>query len=63
MKIILFYVSASSPQEQRLLFLLESQKTTTVQQVTSGNTPNTVLNRMLRYFLKSPPLKKIFQFQ
>ena len=63
MKIILFYVSPSSLQEQRLLFLLESHKTTTVQQVTSGNTPNTVLNRMLRYFLKSPPFKKIFQFQ
>ena len=27
-----------------------------------GNTPNLILNRMLRHFLKIPPLKKIFYF-
>ena len=35
---------------------------TSLQQVTGGNTPNLVLKRMLRYFLKIPPLKKILQF-
>ena len=38
-------------------FLLKTQKTTTLQQVTGGNTPNIVLKRMQRYFLKTPPLK------
>ena len=36
--------------------------TTSFQHVTAGNTPNLVLKRMLRYFLKIPPLKKILQF-
>ena len=36
---------------------LKTQKTTTLQQVTGGNTPNNVLKRMLRYFLRTPPLK------
>ena len=36
--------------------------TTSLQQVTGGNTPNLVLKRMLGYFLKIPPLKKILQF-
>ena len=36
--------------------------TTSLQQVTAGNTPNFALKRMLRYFLKIPPLKKILQF-
>ena len=36
--------------------------TTSLQQVTAGNTPNLVLKRILRYFLKVPPLKKILQF-
>ena len=44
-------------------FLLKTQKTTTLQQVTGGNKPNIVLKRMLRYFLKTPPLKEILQFQ
>ena len=35
---------------------------TSPQQVTGGKTPNLVLKRMLRYFLKLPPLKKILQF-
>ena len=35
---------------------------TSLQQVTAGNTPNFVLKRMLRYFLKISPLKKILQF-
>ena len=61
--IILFYVSVGSPQLQRLLFLLKTLNTTTLQQVTGGNTPNLVLKRMLRYFLKTLPLKKILQFQ
>ena len=36
--------------------------TTSLQQVTGGDTPNLVLKKMLRYFLKFPPLKKILQF-
>ena len=35
---------------------------TSLQQVTAGNAPNLVLKRILRYFLKIPPLKKILQF-
>ena len=58
--LILFYVSPSSPQLQRLFFYQKYKKTTTLQQVTGGNPPNLVLQRMLRYFLKIPPLKKIF---
>ena len=47
-------------------FSTKITKTTTLQQVTGGNTPNIVLTIMLlskRYFLKNPPLKKILQFQ
>ena len=36
--------------------------TTSHQEVTGRNTPKLVLKRMLRYFLKIPPLKKILQF-
>ena len=36
--------------------------TTSLQQVTGGNTPSLVLMRMLTYFLLIPPLKKILQF-
>ena len=36
--------------------------TTSLQQVTGGNTSNIVLKRMLRYFLNIPRLKKILQF-
>ena len=56
MKIIL-YISTSSPQLQRFIFLLKTQKTATLEQVTGGNTPNIVLKRMLRYFPKTPPLQ------
>ena len=60
--IIIFYKSASSPQLQRLFFfLLKTQKTTSLQQVTDENTLNLDLEKMLRYFLKIPPLKKILQ--
>ena len=38
-------------------------RTTSLQQLTAGNTPNLVLKTMLRYFLKIPPLKKILQLQ
>ena len=40
--IILFYVSLSSPQLQ-IFFLLKTQKTTTLQQVTGGKTLSLVL--------------------
>ena len=48
---------------QNLLFLLKTQKTTTLQQVTGGKIPNLVLKRTLELFLKIPPLKKILDFQ
>ena len=56
MKIIIL-CKPSSPQLQGLLFLLKTRRTTTLEQVTGGNTPNIVLKRMLRHFLKNPPLK------
>ena len=62
-KIILYYVGPSYSQLQRLLLLLKIQKATTLQQVSGENTPNIVLKRILRYFLKTAPLKKILQFQ
>ena len=62
-QLIVFYVSAGSPQLQRLIFLLKTLNTTTLQQVTGWNTPNLVLKTMLRYFLKTLSLKKILQFQ
>ena len=48
---------------QNLPFLLKAQKTTTLQQVTGGKIQNLVLKRMLEPFLKTPPLKKILEFQ
>ena len=48
---------------QNLIFLLKTQKTTTLQQVTDGKILNLVLKRMLELFLKIPPLKKILEFQ
>ena len=44
------------------VFLLKTQKTTILQQVTGENTPNLVLKTMLRYFLKIRPFEKILQF-
>ena len=62
--IILFYANLSSPQLQELFFFpLKTQKTATLQQVTGGNTPNLILKRMVRYFQKIPPLKKILQLE
>ena len=40
----------------------EARDTTSLQQVSGGNTTNLVLKTMLRYFLKIQPLKKILQF-
>ena len=61
--IIVLYVSASSPQLQRLFFFIKIQKNN--HSSTSGwwEYTNLVLKRMLRYFLKIPPLKKKLQFQ
>ena len=46
----------------RTLPVEDGSPTTSLQQVAGGNTPNLVLKRMLRYFLKIQPLKKILQF-
>ena len=45
--------------KQNLLFLLKTQKTTTIQQLTDWETLNPVSKKMLKLFLKSPLLKKI----
>ena len=44
-------------------FFIKNTQKNIVQQVTGGNTPNIVLKRMVIYFLKTPPLNKILQFQ
>ena len=61
--ICLFYGSPSSPQLKQVAFLSKTQKATTTQQVTGGNTPNLVLKTMQGHFLKIAPLKKILEFQ
>ena len=38
-------------------FFIKNTKKASLQQVTGGNTPNIVLKKMLRYFLKTPPVK------
>ena len=52
--IILFYGSLNSPQLQRIcfFFIKNTQKATTLQQVTGGNTPNFVLKRIQEHFLE-----------
>ena len=44
-------------------FFIKNAKTTTLQQMTGGNTPTLVLKRMQEHFLKFPPVKKILEFQ
>ena len=58
-----FNVSPSSPQVQRIGFFIKKKKKMTLQQVTGRNTTNFVLKRLLGHFLKTPPLKKILEFQ
>ena len=36
--------------------------TTSLHELTAGNTPNLVLKTMLKYYLKIPPLKEVLQF-
>ena len=48
---------------QNLLFFIKNTKNPTLQQVTGEKIPNLVLKRMLEPFLKTPPLKKILEFQ
>ena len=60
MKIILLYKPKLSS-ATKISFCIKNTKTATLQQVTSGNTPNIVLKRMLRYFAKTPPLKSSFK--
>ena len=57
MKIILLCKPEFSSTTKTSIFLLKTQRTSTLQQVTGGKTPNIVLQRMLRYFLKGPTLK------
>ena len=49
--------------QDNLLFLIKTQKRTTLQQVPDEETLNLVLKRMLEIFLKVPSLKKILEFQ
>ena len=57
MKIILLCKPEFSSTTKTSIFSLKTQRTSTLQQVTGGKTPNIVLQRMLRYFLKGPTLK------
>ena len=51
--IIHIYVRLSSPELQKpFLFLLKTQNTTTLQQVTGGKALNLVFKKMLELFLK-----------
>ena len=52
----------SSLNYKEFAFFIKNKKTI-LQQVTGGNTPIPVLKRMLGYFLKFPPLKKILELQ
>ena len=65
--IILFYGARVLLSYIDLFFKKQKTKTkkptTNIQQVTDGNTPNLVLQKILRYFLRLPPPKKILQFQ
>ena len=63
MKIILLCKPEFSSATKTSFFFIKNTKTTTLHQVTHGNTSNIVLKRMLRYFLKSSPRKKILKFQ
>ena len=56
----LLYVSLISPYLQTFLFLLKTQNTTTLQQVTSGKTLILVLKKMLELSRK---FMKIIEFQ
>ena len=46
-----------------MLSFLKTQKVTTLQQVTGGNTLSLVSKRMVGHFLKIQPIKKILEFQ
>ena len=46
-----------------MLSLLKTQKVTTLQQVTGGNTLSLVLKRTVGHFLKIQPIKEILEFQ
>ena len=63
MKIILLCKPEFSSATKTSFFFIKNTKTTTLHQVTHGNTSNIVLKRMLESFLKVPPLKKILEFQ
>ena len=56
---ILFHVSSSSPQLQRVRFFSKNRKHLIFQQVTGGNTPIFVLKRILGYILKITSLEKL----
>ena len=46
-----------------MLFFIKNIKKQPLQQVSGGETRNPVLKRMLKLFLKVPPLKRILEFQ
>ena len=49
--------------QERIFFLIKTQITTSLLQVTCGIIENLVLNKMLELFPKIPPLKKILELQ
>ena len=60
--IILFYVTRSSPQLQRIWIFVKNTKKLILHQVTGGNTPVLVLKRILGHFLNIPLPKEILEF-
>ena len=48
--------------DRSCFFIKNTKKTTTLQQMTGGKTPNLVLKKIVELFLKIPPLKKILKF-
>ena len=61
--IILFYVSPSSPQLQRICLFVKNIKDAILKQVIGGNTSILALKRILEYFLEIPPLKEILELK
>ena len=61
--IILFYLSSSSPELERISFFIKNTKKNILRQVTGRNAPIIVSKTILGYFLKVPLLEKMLEFQ
>ena len=50
-------------QDRSWFIIKNTKKTTTLQQVTGGETPNLVLEKLLKLFVKIPPPKKTLKLE